>query len=75
MCMTEQSELAYQAMDETAEWGAKNRKVVQLARRHELDEHVKPEPAHSLTVREAVLWVGGSIALMVLILAVAASHS
>ena len=61
MCMTTESELP--------------RKVVQLARRHELDEHVKPEPTHSLTVREALLWVGGSIAFMALILLIAASHT
>jgi len=49
--------------------------VVHLRRVHELDEHVKPEPAHSMTVREALWWVGGSIAFMALILLIAASHS
>ena len=45
MCMTEQSELAYQAMDETAEWGATHvhmPNVIHLRRVHELEPHVMP---------------------------------
>ena len=75
MCMTEQSELSYQAMDETAEWGAANRKVIHLRRVHELEPHVMPESQQSMTVREAVICVVCSLGVFALILAVAASHS
>jgi hypothetical protein len=74
MCMTEQSELAYKAMDETAEWGAANR-VVFLRRVHELEPHVMPEAPQSMTLREAVICVVCSLGVFALILAVAASHS
>lgn len=53
MCMTEQSELAYKAMDETAEWGATHlRNVAPMRRVHELEPHVMPDqsakPIHVL---------------------------
>ena len=75
MCMSEQSELAYKAMDETAEWGAANRKVIHLRRVHELEPHVMPEAPQSMTLREAVICVACSLGVFALILAVAASHS
>ncbi len=54
MCMTEQSELAYQAMDETAEWGAKN--IIHLRRVHELEPHVMPEaPIRPIHLRIAMV--------------------
>ena len=50
-------------------------KIIHLRRVHELEPHVTPEAPQSMTLREAVICVVGSIGLFLLILAVAASHS
>lgn len=83
MCMTEQSELSYKAMDETAEWGVTHLRqprrdnVIPMPTKpvHELHAHVTPEAPQSMTFREAVICVACSIGLFALILLVAASHS
>lgn len=58
MCMTEQSELAHAAMDDAAEWGAKNRKVLFLRRVHELEPHITPNTTGSIVSDFAAFWSG-----------------
>lgn len=66
MCMTEQSELSYKAMDETAELGVTHLRqprrdnVIPLPTKpvHELHAHVKPEQQTSLLRDFLVMWSG-----------------
>ena len=70
MCMTEQSELSYQAMDETADWGVTHLRqprrdnVIPMPTKpvHELHAHVKPETGNTTGSKArdfVVMWLMG----------------
>lgn len=77
MCMTEQSELAYKAMDETAEWGVTHLRqprrdnVIPMLTKpvHELHAHVKPEHTTGSVLSDfAAFWSVGHLASVLIAL-------